>query len=416
MTVKLVVTDLAGTTVRDPGLVLGAFTAGLNAVEGIADLPAIVALMGVDKREAFATLLDTQPDDPRVETALNAFVEKAVQDATQGAYEALPGVDTALARLTEAGVAVAFTTGFGTEILTAVLETNGWQAMYDGSVASDQVPRGRPAPDLVYEAMRRHNITDPQDVAVIGDTIVDIGCGQNAGARFSIGVMTGTGTRRQLDEAGGIVCDNFTDAVDVALSDVNPASAHGPHDSAVGEILALFQRWGDDMYDEAVTQHDHALQCAALAERDGASDMLTAAALLHDIGHLLVLHRQNGVVSFEDNDTHEQLASDWLSQWFPPAVTEPVRLHVAAKRYLCAVETDYMEGLSDGSLRSLVLQGGPMTITEAEAFDREPYSRDAVALRRWDDQGKELGASNRTMMSYLPLLQRAISVRSWSQV
>src|SRR6185312_3352403 len=120
-------------------------------------------------------------------------------------------------------------------------------------------------------------------------------------------------------------------------------------------------------------------QAGALAEAAGAPSPLVAAALLHDVGHL----------RGETDARHGPAGAQWLSQWFGPAVTEPVRLHVAAKRYLCATEPGYFGLLSPESVRTLALQGGPMTPDQAAAFEALPNSRDAVAVRRWDDQAKD---------------------------
>jgi gamma-butyrobetaine dioxygenase len=156
-------------------------------------------------------------------------------------------------------------------------------------------------------------------------------------------------------------------------------------------VVRLFAVGGEAAYfGEAVSQTAHALQSAHLAERAGAEDTLVAAALLHDVGHLL--HGLPEDVAERGIDgRHEQGGADWLARHFGPAVSEPVRLHVAAKRYLCAVEPAYLTGLSPASRRSLALQGGPFDAAGVRAFEAEPYFRDAVRLRRWDDEAKVSG-------------------------
>ena len=135
---------------------------------------------------------------------------------------------------------------------------------------------------------------------------------------------------------------------------------------------------------------EHAIQCAAFAERDGASPVLVAAAFLHDIGHLL--HDLPDDVADSGIDTqHESVGSAWLSQYFGAEVTEPVRLHVAAKRYLASVEAGYFHSLSGASKLSLRLQGGPMSCAQAKAFEAERCFADALRLRRWDEEGKIIG-------------------------
>ena len=150
--------------------------------------------------------------------------------------------------------------------------------------------------------------------------------------------------------------------------------------TAVGTIGALFAGPGArDYLGEPVTIGEHMLQAGALAEAAGADRPLVAAALLHDIGHVL-----GGA-----DTRHGEAGARWLSQWFGEAVTEPVRLHVAAKRYLCAVEPGYFGLLSAESVRTLSRQGGPMTAEEAAAFEALPHAADAVAVRRWDDEAKD---------------------------
>jgi [1-hydroxy-2-(trimethylamino)ethyl]phosphonate dioxygenase len=159
--------------------------------------------------------------------------------------------------------------------------------------------------------------------------------------------------------------------------------------ATVSHIVSLFLEKGHSLYGgEAVTQLQHALQSAALAEQEAAGASLITAALLHDVGHLL--HDlpddapDNGV-----DDLHENLAARYLQEHFAEAVTEPVRLHVAAKRYLCATMPGYIENLSAPSLISLQLQGGVMNEAEVAEFEQHPYFKDAVALRHWDDTAKD---------------------------
>jgi gamma-butyrobetaine dioxygenase len=157
-----------------------------------------------------------------------------------------------------------------------------------------------------------------------------------------------------------------------------------------------------DYLGEAVTIGEHMRQAGALAEAAEAAAPLVAAALLHDVGHLRSEPRGglgppgSGVspgdrVSPRDSTDarHGTAGAQWLSRWFGPEVTEPVRLHVAAKRYLCATEPGYFALLSAESVRTLALQGGPMTPEQAAAFGALPYARDAVAVRRWDDEAKD---------------------------
>jgi predicted HD phosphohydrolase len=168
--------------------------------------------------------------------------------------------------------------------------------------------------------------------------------------------------------------------------------------TTVDEVLDLYDRWGGERYDEDVAQLDHALQTAALAASAGAAATLVAAALLHDAGHLLEL--RGGPTG-----PHERAGPAYLAPMFPPAVTGPIALHVAAKRYLCAVEPAYHAGLSNGSRRSLRRQGGPMSAVEVAAFEGRAGWGEAVALRRWDDAGKVEGTTTPGLASYEPLLR-----------
>ena len=166
--------------------------------------------------------------------------------------------------------------------------------------------------------------------------------------------------------------------------------------TGIEAIAELFAGPGArDYLGEPVTIGIHMRQAGALAEAAGAEQPLVAAALLHDIGHL----RQ------ESDSRHGDAGAQWLSQWFGPAVTEPVRLHVAAKRYLCASEPGYFQRLSAESVRTLALQGGPMTADQMAAFEALPFARDAVAVRRWDDEAKDPAVTSPELSHFEALLK-----------
>jgi len=173
-------------------------------------------------------------------------------------------------------------------------------------------------------------------------------------------------------------------------------------------IADIFERRGAESYlGEAVTMAEHMLQTAALAQAEGAPDVLIAAALLHDIGHYT---SEFGEYSPEDtlDNRHDAAGAKVLEGSFPPAVTECVRLHVAAKRYLCAIDQTYHDKLSAPSKHSLSLQGGPMSETEIAAFRDLEFHREAVRVRRWDDGGNALDAHAMTFNDFRPLLRRVI--------
>lgn len=157
----------------------------------------------------------------------------------------------------------------------------------------------------------------------------------------------------------------------------------------------------------AISQQEHALQAALLAEHDGGPDAMIAAALLHDIGHL-VHHLGEDPASEGIDDHHEDLGWKFLRRWFGPEVTEPVRLHVAAKRYLCATEPSYFATLSSDSVRSLELQGGAMSRAEAEAFAALPGAADAVRLRRYDEAAKVAGLATPDVAHFMPSVARCL--------
>ena len=177
------------------------------------------------------------------------------------------------------------------------------------------------------------------------------------------------------------------------------------------EIFALFAARGAERYGERVTQLDHALQCAELARREGAPDTLIVAALLHDYGHLI---DNRGEMAERDglDGEHEAVGALALSAWFGPEVTQPIALHVAAKRWLTAREPGYFAALSPASQLSLDLQGGPFGPAEADAFLARPYAAEAIRLRRWDDFGKKLETDGPLALeSFESLVIEAVLVR-----
>ena len=173
----------------------------------------------------------------------------------------------------------------------------------------------------------------------------------------------------------------------------------------VDVIFGLFARYGDRGYGEEVNQREHALQAAHFARAAGESDTLVAAALLHDVGQFLA--EAGETAEREKRDArHEIGGADLLARYFPAAVIEPVRLHVNAKRYLCAADPAYHQGLSRASRLSLGLQGGPFSAGDAEAFLRLPFAGEAIRLRRYDDLGKQRDFAVLRLEEYRALLNR----------
>jgi phosphonate degradation associated HDIG domain protein len=177
--------------------------------------------------------------------------------------------------------------------------------------------------------------------------------------------------------------------------------------SVVDEISELFERGGAEAYfGEEVTQLQHALQTAHCATEARADEELVAAALLHDIGHLLGgdFHAEIGVID------HDRSCIEWLRErGFSPRLIALVSGHVRAKRYLVATHAEYFERLSEASKRTLALQGGPMSAEEIRAFEASPYFKDLLRLRSWDEQAKDPHAVVPGLASYLALVACAAS-------
>ena len=176
--------------------------------------------------------------------------------------------------------------------------------------------------------------------------------------------------------------------------------------TATDEVFELIQaRGGEAYFDEPVSQLEHALQAAWLAAKAKSAPSLIGAALLHDVGHLL--HGLPEGIAAQGIDTrHEELGYEWLLSRFGPAVAEPVRFHVPAKRYLCWREPEYFARLSPASVQSLTLQGGPFGENEARQFELLPWHGDAIQLRRWDDGAKVPGLAVPGIDEYRELLDR----------
>ncbi len=172
----------------------------------------------------------------------------------------------------------------------------------------------------------------------------------------------------------------------------------------------LFARYAGEraqqLYDEDITELQHGLQAAVVAAADGAPDALVAAALLHDVGHLLLGDHFPIGEALPRDFRHEEVGARYLARWFSPDVTEPVALHVAAKRYLVATDPDYAATLTPSSVRSLEIQGGPMSAEEVAAFERRRGWKEAVKLRRYDDLAKDPAMETPPFASFEGILRR----------
>ena len=175
-------------------------------------------------------------------------------------------------------------------------------------------------------------------------------------------------------------------------------------DTPEAVVQLMVSRGGESYFGEPVTVLEHCLQAAFFAGELGSPDTQIIAALLHDVGHLL--HQEGEDVADLGVDTrHEELANQKLRAHLPAAVTEPIRLHVAAKRYLCFADAAYLNALSPSSVLSLGLQGGPMSSEEANAFLALPFAREAITLRQWDDEAKIPELPVPDIHAYLPQLK-----------
>lgn len=172
------------------------------------------------------------------------------------------------------------------------------------------------------------------------------------------------------------------------------------------EVRALVEtRGAGEYFGEPVSVGQHGLQAAHFARLERADETLVAAALLHDVGHLLD-EAPSDIADWHADARHERIGGEWLARRFGPAVSDPVRLHVAAKRYLCTVSPGYLARLSPASVLTFGLQGGPMSAGEAESFRGERYFREALRVRLWDDRAKVPGLAVAGIAEYLPFIVR----------
>jgi phosphonate degradation associated HDIG domain protein len=179
-------------------------------------------------------------------------------------------------------------------------------------------------------------------------------------------------------------------------------------------LFALYAERGNEPYGEAITQTEHALQCAALARAEGASDPMIAAALFHDVGHLVVeIQNEPDFKMDEDDDDHEAVGARVLAPLFGPSVAGPVALHVTAKRWRCSTDPGYYERLSEASKMTLKAQGGLLSDEECLRFEEHPGFPDALALRTWDDEGKIEGLAVGSLDDYVGMVNSLAT--AWSR-
>jgi len=181
---------------------------------------------------------------------------------------------------------------------------------------------------------------------------------------------------------------------------------------SANNIVAFLQdifdrRGGEEYLGEPVTMAQHMLQGATIAKNNGESELIIVAALLHDIGHFT---SEFGMFSMDDTEDkhHEDAGAKVLEAFFPTLITDCVRYHVAAKRYLCATRPEYLEVLSEASVHSLMLQGGPMNKTEIADFEKNPNLQQIIAVRYLDDAGKSADMQTPDFSDFAPMLQRVV--------
>lgn len=179
-------------------------------------------------------------------------------------------------------------------------------------------------------------------------------------------------------------------------------------ETIVDFLGSIFERRGGEEYlGEPVTMGEHMLQGAAIAAHNGQSEEIIVATLLHDIGHFT---SEFGTFTMNDTEDrfHEEAGAEVLARFLPPVIVECVRHHVAAKRYLCATRPEYFARLSDASVHSLILQGGPMGADEVAVFEENPHLKAIIAVRYLDDAGKRPGMETPGFAHFAPMVQRMV--------
>ena len=179
-------------------------------------------------------------------------------------------------------------------------------------------------------------------------------------------------------------------------------------DNIVAFLGDIFDRRGGEEYlGEPVTMAEHMLQGAAIAEQNGQDEIIIVSALLHDIGHFT---SEFGTFTMDDTEDryHEEAGAKVLEQFFPTVVTDCVRYHVAAKRYLCATKPEYFKRLSEASIHSLNLQGGPMNADEVAEFEANPNLKEIIAVRYLDEAGKRADMETPDYWHFAPMVQRIV--------
>ncbi|MEL6251804.1 MAG: HD domain-containing protein [Bacteroidota bacterium] len=208
------------------------------------------------------------------------------------------------------------------------------------------------------------------------------------------------------EENSGHALIKLLDKMEILRQDLQEAHPQ----ARVSLLFQYMKEKGQAHYEEDVSQYQHALQSAALAARHNANYFMLSAALLHDMGHMLAEDLEGEINPTEKDDFHENLGASFLSEFFPASVTEPIRLHVEAKRYICTTDQSYFKGLSSASQKSFMLQGGKMDEQEQKAFENHPHFQEAIQLRKWDDQAKTVGLEIPEIEVYESVLLRALKV------
>jgi predicted HD phosphohydrolase len=179
----------------------------------------------------------------------------------------------------------------------------------------------------------------------------------------------------------------------------------------IEEILGAYETGGDLDYGENISMREHMLQTACLAEQGGNEERIIVAALLHDYGHL-VCDQPNNIFAEGSDNFHETVGARALESWFDEGIVGAIRLHVDAKRYLCAANPKYLAKLSDASITTLGVQGGPMNREEMVGFREQVGYEMALTIRVYDDLGKEPRMLRPKLPHYVPMLRRCLSART----